>query len=64
MEDLSEIRDRVVRIETKIDTFIIQGVQDHEARLRQLEKWKYAIPASVLTAIASAVTTMVIALGR
>jgi hypothetical protein len=62
--DLEQLRERLVRIETKLDLYIINNIQDHETRMRQLERWKYAIPASLLTAVASAVATIVIALGR
>lgn len=33
-------------------------VPDHENRLRALERWRYALPASVLFALASAGTTI------
>lgn len=56
--------ERLVRIETKLDLYIVNGIQDHETRIRQLERWKYAIPASVLTGITSAGTAVWIALGR
>jgi hypothetical protein len=63
-EELENLKERLVRIETKLDLYIINNIQDHETRVRQLERWKYAIPASMLTAVASAVTTIVVALGR
>lgn len=56
--------ERLVRIETKLDLYIVNGIQDHENRIRQLERWRYAIPASVLTGVASAGTAIWIALGR
>lgn len=49
----------IARIEGKIDVLVIQlgaehdrGV-DHEARLRGLEKWRYALPTSIALALAS-----------
>jgi hypothetical protein len=63
-EEATELRERLVRIETKLDLYIVNGIQDHETRIRLLERWKYAIPASVLTGVASAATAVWIALGR
>jgi hypothetical protein len=63
-EDSPHLWERLARIETKLDLYIVNGIQDHENRIRQLERWKYAIPASVLTGITSAGTTIWIALGR
>lgn len=62
--DDQSILERLVRIETKMDLYIVNGIQDHETRLRGLERWKYAIPASLLTGMASAGTAIWIALGR
>jgi hypothetical protein len=62
--DPHHMRERLVRIETKLDLYIVNGIQDHETRIRQLERWKYAIPASILTGITSAGTAVWIALGR
>lgn len=50
MEDLLQ---RLVRIETKLDMAIVDQ-RDHEGRLRTLERWKYALPASAATALISA----------
>lgn len=39
-----------------MDASIAQGAQvraDHEARLRALERWRYALPLSAMTAAAS-----------
>lgn len=62
----SEERDRLGVIEAKIDTILVKmeyaesTAKDHESRLRGLEKWKYAVPASVVTAIALAVAQVVV----
>jgi hypothetical protein len=32
----------------------LKSVPDHEVRLRALERWRYALPASVLAALVSA----------
>lgn len=63
-QEIDQLRERLVRIETKIDLYIINGLQDHETRLRILERWRYTIPASIFAAVASAVTSIYIALGR
>lgn len=47
-------RTRLEVIEAKVDTIIVkldylkEDTADHESRLRSVERWKYAIPASVL----------------
>ena len=55
--------ERLVRIETKLDLHfqsietwkseVEQTNADYESRLRSLERWKYSIPASLLTAAIS-----------
>lgn len=51
--ELSKLRDTV-------NAFTPQSEQlvDHEARLRTLEKWKYALPTSVILAITSVIVTI------
>jgi hypothetical protein len=49
----------IARIEGKIDVLVSQiGNErergtDHEARIRGLEKWRYALPTSIVLALAS-----------
>lgn len=49
----------IARIEGKIDVLVIQIAgerergTDHEVRLRGLEKWRYALPTSIVLALAS-----------
>jgi hypothetical protein len=49
----------IARIEGKIDLLAIQIAgerergTDHEVRLRGLEKWRYALPTSIVLALAS-----------
>lgn len=57
------IIDRLARIEVKLDE-ALQGYQDHEIRLRSLERWKYALPASLFIALASAGATIVQFVGK
>lgn len=77
-EDSSTTGERLVRIETKLDNFLSR-FEDHEARIRTLEKnlpvnaderltgverWKYALPASVLGTVIAAAVAIYGALGR
>jgi hypothetical protein len=36
----------------------LEAIPDHENRLRDLERWRYALPTSVLLGLASAATTI------
>lgn len=44
---------RLARIETKLDTVVSRLVDDHEERVRALERWRYALPVSFLFSVAS-----------
>lgn len=54
-----QVGEGVARLEGKVDALHSERQQlqkvasDFEARLRSLEKWKYAIPVSVLVALAA-----------
>lgn len=48
------INQRLSAWEVKVD----KVVDDHERRLRAVEKWMYAIPVSVLVALVSLVATI------
>lgn len=45
-----DIRERLVRIETKVDILVTSGA-DKESRIRKLEKWAYGIPPALIIAI-------------
>lgn len=47
-ELLLDVRDRLVRIETKIEV-----LPDFEERLRKSERWRWGIPGSLLAALAA-----------
>lgn len=49
---------RLARIETKLDTIVQHLMDDHEARLRSLEKWRYALPPTLVLAVASIVISI------
>lgn len=44
--------DRLARIEVKLDE-ALKLHQDHESRLRVIERWKYALPLTAFTAVIS-----------
>lgn len=54
-------RDRLDVIESKVDTIIVKldyiekAADDHENRLRSVERWKLSIPISILLAAATVV---------
>lgn len=53
----SEIRDRLVRIETKLDRILGDdsgGLEDHEQRLRRLERWMFLLTGAAATLGSSA----------
>jgi hypothetical protein len=56
----TDLLERLVRLETKIDLFLerLESEKtvrvDHEARLRRLEKWMFMLPASLLVALLAA----------
>lgn len=54
------VKEVVLRLEGKVDALVESvaamkadsaTVQDHEKRIRSLESWRYALPASALTAM-------------
>jgi len=69
------VKDIVLRLEGKVDALIEtaaiygnesknQAIQaaDHENRLRDLERWRYAIPASVFTALGASAAAIAAAI--
>lgn len=54
---LRDVYDKVARIEDRVTAMadIPAKVADHEIRIRSLEKWRYALPISLLIAVASIV---------
>lgn len=47
-----ELFDRIEQLERKVDVLLDR---DTERRLRKIEKWSYAVPPAILTALASLV---------
>ncbi|MEU8683127.1 MULTISPECIES: hypothetical protein [Streptomyces] len=68
MDEDENVNVKMARMEVKLDYLIdvsrTRG-EDHEKRLRALERWKYALPVSMFGAVLSAGVTVYIAiLGR
>ncbi|MBH1936494.1 hypothetical protein I5Q34_19805 [Streptomyces sp. AV19] len=65
-----EIYDEVVALRTEMRTMGQENegaraeLADHEERLRALERWRYALPISVITAIIGAVVAIVESSGK
>jgi hypothetical protein len=55
--------DRLARIEEKLDR-VLKEHADHEVRIRAIERWKYALPLTAMTAAASAAVTLFGMIGR
>lgn len=51
---LGEILRGVHRLESKVD----KVTDDHEVRLRKVERWMYAVPPTLILAAASVVATL------
>lgn len=49
---------RLARIETKLDSIVKWLVDDHEQRLRKLEKWRYGLPVTLVIAAISIVVSI------
>lgn len=68
------IVERLARIETALESIrrdrdemqrdIERGRDDHESRIRGLERWKYMLPSSLVAALVSAGVTVYGQLGR
>lgn len=48
-----------VRDLTNATTNVTKAIDDHEQRLRTIERWKYALPTTTAAAVVSAVVTLV-----
>lgn len=53
-QEVRAVRELVIRMDERMNM-----VTDHEARLRGLERWRYAIPASVFVGFGSAIVALV-----
>lgn len=48
-EGLYTVQEALQRIESKVDKIL----DDHEERIRSLERWKWGLPASLVAAMAA-----------
>lgn len=64
------VAERLARIETELKNIRkdreadVQQREDHENRLRSLERWRYMLPTSFLGALVSAGVTIYSVIGR
>lgn len=64
------IVERLARIETQLEGIrrdrddMQRTRDDHESRLRGLERWKYMLPSTLVTALVSAAITIYGQIGR
>lgn len=54
-ERMSAVQDHESRLRA-LESF---GLVDHDARLGALERWKYALPASFITAVVSGIVAII-----
>jgi hypothetical protein len=52
-----------VRALTQTHEAVDEKLKDHEARIRTVERWRYAMPASLVLAVGSSVATVLRAVG-
>lgn len=64
-----EIYDQIVGLRDDVKSLVqsnnttAEKIADHEERLRSVEKWKFAVPATLVVALTSAGTTLIKTLG-
>ena len=64
------VAERLARIEATLESIrrdrdeMQKERDDHEARLRALERWKYMLPSSLITAVISAGVTLYSQIGK
>lgn len=57
---LKDVYDELRKLHDQVAAMTPQGqlIQDHEARLRRTERWLYALPPSLLLALASLIVAL------
>lgn len=64
-----EIYDQIVGLRDDVRSLVQSSaevsktLEDHEGRLRSVERWKYSVPIAAITAVASAAVTLVKGIG-
>lgn len=62
-DELVRLKDSIRELAARVDSS--KGtVEDHESRIRDLERWKYAIPVTLLATIAMVVAEIIRATGK
>jgi len=59
---MAVLNERLEGIEEKLDSIVTQNGERHtdlEMRVRMVERWMYAVPASIITAIISVTVTLI-----
>lgn len=58
---LADIYAKICTLEERVQEMTPQGkaIADHEQRLRSIERWKYAVPPSLILAVVSTIVTIV-----
>lgn len=58
---LTDVYVKLCALEERVHDMTPQGqlIKDHESRLRQLERWRYALPTSLFLAVASVILAIV-----
>lgn len=65
-----EIYDEIVGMRDDVRSLIqaneslVRTQEDHEQRLRGIERWKYSVPVAALAAVSSAVVTLAKGTGK
>jgi|HubBroStandDraft_1064217.scaffolds.fasta_scaffold24522_3 hypothetical protein len=52
-----EIYALLIEVKTKLESVIAQ-MPDHESRIRSLERWRWQLPTSIITAVGSALVAI------
>ena len=59
---IAVLNERLESIEEKLDSIVLANTEKHtdlEMRVRMVERWMYAVPASIVTAVISVVVTLI-----
>ena len=59
---IAVLNERLESIEEKLDAIVLQNNEKHtdlEMRVRMVERWMYAVPASIVTAIISVTVALI-----
>lgn len=57
-EDITEIKVTLARIDANLKRFM-QDLEDHETRLRSLDKWRWGMPSTLGVALIALIGTAI-----